>query len=119
MPKISHYRCHDRAACGCLGHLSDDPEEVTCRSCQRTILWQHHSKGVTDYNDRVNFLGQLRWMGLVLGYSPGWANNKYRTRFGNWPAQEMANVPLRPVSDNVFGDAVKGIIDFWRKANGF
>lgn len=35
--------------------------------------------------EKIDFIRQLRAYGMERGYKPGWANQKYREKFGVWP----------------------------------
>lgn len=42
--------------------------------------------------DKAIFLAELKAHGLIRGYKPGWASNKYKERFGVWPDHSIAHV---------------------------
>jgi len=47
--------------------------------------------------DRTMFFAELKGYAFQHGYKPGWAAQKYRDRFGKWPANDMKNIlPMAP-----------------------
>lgn len=49
--------------------------------------------------EKQRWYSGLLWMALDRGYKPGWAANKYREKFGAWPANGMHKLPSKPLDD--------------------
>jgi len=46
--------------------------------------------------EKAQFYGELIWIGRERGYSDGWANHKFREKFGHGPRGDAAMREPRP-----------------------
>ena len=75
--------------CGFMAQMPSliEPEEGELVEVGATLKERTQRKMNQDWSweEKEHFYGGLKWYADSKGYSPGWAANKYRTRFGVWP----------------------------------
>jgi DNA repair protein RadD len=52
-----------------------------------------------NYEDKVNWLAQLRHIQAERGYSPKWSVVNYKEKFGSWPAWGLNPEPITPTPE--------------------
>lgn len=65
--------------------------------------------------EKKQFYGELQQYAYDKGYKPGWASNKYKSKFGVWPNAHK-DADRRPVSDETHGWIMHEQIK-WAKSN--
>lgn len=79
-PKI-----HACPACGFAPERQDSVEIVDGDLVELNSRRMAKAQKAQGWPEKAAFLAQLRAYGLAHGYKPGWANNKYHEKFGDWP----------------------------------
>ena len=99
-PKCAYLKPPKTALCPACGfvakvvsHIKPDPGEL--RELKRKPRPKAEEGVPTTQEDKAAFYAELKGYGMLHGYKPGWAANKYRERIGTWPAWDMKHVAPR------------------------
>jgi DNA repair protein RadD len=73
-------------ACPACGAVREAKSAILIRDGDLVALGaRDKTKWKPTVDEKVAFFAEVRWIGQERGYSPGWAANKFKERFGEWP----------------------------------
>lgn len=73
-------------ACPACGDVREAKSAVAIRDGELVALGlRAKAKWTPTVDEQIAFFAELRWIGQERGYSPGWAANKFKEKFGVWP----------------------------------
>jgi len=64
--------------------------------------------------DKQQFYAELIWYSDSKGWSRGWADNKYKEKFGHWPKKKSGITPVKPSKETI--GYIKHLQIKWQKS---
>jgi superfamily II DNA or RNA helicase len=84
-PKCSMLRPPKVWTCPSCGHTPNRKSDVETVEGELIELDGRRNNRAAGWSEKVSFMRQLRAYAISTGKKPGWADHKYKARFGVWP----------------------------------
>jgi superfamily II DNA or RNA helicase len=97
-PSCKYVRPAGVHACPRCGFAPQRQSDVEVQDGDLVKLGRDRKPAKVTREEKSRWLGELRYIGRKRGHSDGWADNRYRDKFGVWP-RGLDGTPRKPSPD--------------------
>jgi superfamily II DNA or RNA helicase len=98
-PKCTFMKPARMLACPCCGFVPTPQPGAVHREGELVELLSRSNAVPPSAEDRASFYRELRAVAQMRGYKDGWADHKYRDRYGTFPPWNFKTLPPKAPSD--------------------